>query len=174
MKVYLVTPKYDEFKSYDLKNPSTENLLAIMCKGKEVNLSKPLEIVTDEEDIGLNEADFGLINIGSIVLTEHVIDTFGEFAKNYGELIPLEYGSRTLMLWNVTNIVDALDEEHSEMNSYGGVDEEVFSKEKIGTSKIFKIKEDNFTNIYCTGVFKQMVEENAFSGLVFEEIDVVD
>lgn len=176
MKVYVLAPLYDQYKSFLAKDDglATEQYESLRCKGKPIKWPTPLAIVGDEEDIGIPEADIGFINIGSIVLAETSYTLLKDITEQYGQLLPLNFEGRNLWLWNVTNIVDALDSKKSDFNSYGGVVNAVFSAEKIGKSMAFKIKEDNFTNIYCTDQFVQFIKEHKLTGLDFDEFDVIE
>jgi hypothetical protein len=175
MKIYALAPLYDQYKSFLAKDNdiAAERYESLRCKGKPINWPAPLTIVGDEEDVGIPEADIGFINIGSIVLAETSYALLKNVVAQYGQLLPLNLDGRSLWLWNVTNIVDALDSKKSEFNSYGGVVSPIFSGEKIGQSIAFKIKEDNFTNIYCTDQFVKLVKQNELTGLDFDEFDVV-
>lgn len=173
MKIYALAPLYDQYKSFLAKNDdlAAEEYGSLRCKGKPINWPAPLAIIGDDEDVGIPEADIGFINIGSIVLAESSYALLKDIAEKYGQLLPLNFEERNLWLWNVTNTVDALNNNRSEFNSYGGVVKPFFSAEKIGDSMVFKIKEDNFTNIYCTDRFVQLIKENSFTGLDFDEFE---
>lgn len=176
MKIYALAPLYDQYKSF---LPKDENLAAeqyesIRCKGKPIKWSAPLEVVGDDEDVGIPEADIGFINIGSIVLADAAYLVLKNIAEQYGQLLPLKYEGRSLWLWNVTHVIDALDADKSQFNSYGGVVNPVFSAEKIGSALVFKMKEDNFTNIYCSDSFVKLIKANSFTGLEFDEFEPID
>lgn len=174
MKVYAVQPKYDEYKGYLVKDTDTARKLygSARCKGQPLPWPEPLEIVADEEDTGIPEADIGMLSIGSLVLTEKAFDTLKVVTEQYGQLLPLQYGSRTLWLWNITNVPGALEDERTTFNDFGGVAEPVFSAHKVAENAIFKLREDNFSGIYCTDTFRELVESHNFSGIEFEEMQM--
>lgn len=174
MKVYAIQPKYDEYKGYLVKDElkARAQYGSARCKGQPLDWPAPLEIVADEEDIGIPEADIGLLTIGSLVLTEGAHTALKEVAEQYGQLLPLQYGARTLWLWNITNAPGALDKERSTFNDFGGVTNPVFSAAKMADNTVFKLQEDNFTGIYCNDIFRELIESHNFSGLEFEELDV--
>lgn len=171
MKIFSIISKYDEYKSYVPKdwNEATNHFSSLRCKGKKMEWPKPLEIIGDNEDTGMPEPDIGIINIGSLVLSTGALIYLRKIVSKYGQLLPLNYGDQKMYLWNITNIIDALDKEKSEMNDFGGVSKITFSKKKILDSKIFKIREDNATNIFCTQEFVDIVLGNNLSGIEFEE-----
>lgn len=175
MKVYAIQPRYDEFKGYLVKDPQVARAqyASARCKGQPLPWPAPLEILADEEDTGIPEADIGMLSSGSLVLTEGAYATLKPVAETYGQLLPLQYGDRTLWLWNITNVPGALDRERSAFNDFGGVAQPVFSAAQIADNAVFKLEEDNFSGIYCTDTFRELVESHQFSGLAFEELDVV-
>ncbi|MCX2780865.1 hypothetical protein OQJ46_14905 [Microbulbifer thermotolerans] len=174
MKAYIIQPKYDEYKSYLVKNEelSREHYSSTRCKGQALDWPEPLEIIADEEDSGIPEADIGLLSVGSLVFTEGVYIELRNEALKYGQLLPLKYGKRTLWLWNVTNVCNALNIEKSELNSFGGVTKPVLNASTVNENMVFKLREDNYTGIYCNDTFRNLVEHNKFSGIEFEELDV--
>lgn len=171
MKIFSITPQYDAYKSFVPKDPDSG--FSIRCKGKVLDWPGALEVVSDEDDVGVPEADFSLLNIGSIVLSEGVFEKLAAVAEEFGQVLPLKYGDRQLYLWNVTNVIDCLDKEKSRMNEFGGVTEPVFRSIAIPALSVFKIREDNYTGIFCTDKFIDLVDQDGFTGLVREEFDVV-
>jgi hypothetical protein len=141
----------------------------LRCKGLNISWPEPLKITGDEEDAGIPEPDIGLLNIGSLVFSESAIKNIREVLREFGQLLPLVYNGRAFYLWNVTNVLSALDTNESEFNEYGGVSKAVFSEKTIPHCSAFKIKEDNATNIFCTEDFANLIKENNLSGVDFEE-----
>lgn len=175
MKIYALAPLYDQYKSLLAKDDdlAAEQYESLRCKGKHIKWPAPLAVVGDEDGVGIPEADIGFINIGSIVLTDAAYLVLKNIAEQYGQLLPLSYEGRSLWLWNVTHVIDALDSDKSQFNSYGGVVNPIFSTEKIGSSLVFKMKEDNFTNIYCTESLVKLIKTNNFTGLEFDEFELI-
>lgn len=171
----MLSPLYDKYKNFLVKDEglAAEKYKSLRCKGKPINWPAPLAVVGDEEDVGIPEGDIGFINIGSIVLSETSYLLLKSIVEQYGQLLPLNYEGRSLWLWNVTHIIDALDADKSQFNSYGGVVNPIFSAKKIGSSMAFKIKEDNFTNIYCTESLVKLIKTNNFNGLEFDEFELI-
>lgn len=171
MKVYSITPKYDEFKSFVPKDwdEAITHYSSLRCKGSELSWPKPLQVVGDEEDVGIPEPDIGLLNIGSLVFSDSAIENIRGALEKHGQLLPLMYNKRTFYLWNITNVLNALNPNESEFNDHGGVSKAVFSKNAIPRCSVFKIKEDNATSIFCTEDFANMIKENNLSGVDFEE-----
>lgn len=172
----MFSPLYDKHKSFLAKDEdlAAEQYESLRCKGKPIKWPAPLSVVGDEDNVGIPEADIGFINIGSIVLTNAAYLVMKDIAEQYGQLLPLSYEGRSLWLWNVTHVIGALDYDKSEFNSYGGVVTPIFSAKKIGSSMAFKIKEDNFTNIYCTDSLVELIKTKGFTGLEFDEFDLVE
>ncbi|QIL88959.1 hypothetical protein GNX18_03650 [Microbulbifer sp. SH-1] len=121
---------------------------------------------------GATEADIGILTFCSLVLTEGAWSELKEIAERYGHLLPWQYGERRLWLWNVTNVANVLDRDRSSFNHFGGVSHPVFTADKLTDNPVFKLREDNYTAIYCTYTFRQLIENHNFTGLEFEALDV--
>ncbi len=144
--------------------------ISLRCKGKPLGWQQPLEIVIDEEDIGMPEADISILNVGSFVILSSTFDELlSEFKSNF-ELLPLTLDGRDYYLCNVVNVVDCLDKEKSKFNQFGGVSQVVFDVSKLPDNGFFKILEDNCTTIFCTEQVKDVFTKNSLSGVEFDSV----
>lgn len=172
MNVYVIEPLYDQFTSYVPVDShiASSQYSSLRCKGEPLNWPSPLPIKVEEEDLGMPEADIGFINIGSLVLSEAANKALADISASCGELLPLTLADRRLWLWNVTTVVDALDKAESVFNSHGGVTAPVFSRAALANVQVFKIREDNFSNIYCTDAVARLIEQHQLSGIELSEL----
>lgn len=162
-KVFSIQANYDGYKSFVLSDPE----VTLRCKGKPLNWTTPQPIEVDEDDVGVPEADISLVNIGSFVIFEQVYkDVFHKYDRSC-EFLPLTRDGKKYFAANVITVIDCLDKS-SNFNEYGGVTKAVFDLSKIPTEALFKIKEDNFTTIFCTDETRQAIIEAGLTGAEFE------
>lgn len=144
---------------------SIETHGSLLSKGKELEWPHSLEVLLEEE---CELKDFSFIQSGSLVISNNVKIMIGEELEKYGQLLAITYNNEPFWLWNVTQSLDALDHGQSSFNRYGGVSRPVFKKDLSDKILAFKIKEDNFSTIFCNSRLKDLVEANNFSGVSFE------
>ncbi|AFU98420.2 imm11 family protein [Simiduia agarivorans] len=169
-KIYSIQANYDGYKSFVLSNDET----TLRCKGKPLNWSEPQPIETDEEDVGVPEADISLLNIGSIVINENIKKEYFDVYQDYCEFLPLDNDGKRYFAVNVINVLDCLDMNKSRFNKHGGIIDPVFDLAKIPDNAIFKIKEDNYTNIYCTEAVASKISDARLTGAMIEAFDTND
>jgi hypothetical protein len=173
IQIYSFQVDYDNFKSFVPSELSSQENVSTRCKGKPLNWTRPLLIETDEDDVGLPEADISLVNIGSFVVSESLHSQFFNIYTDSCEFLPLSFGERKLYLVNVIRVIDCLNKTQSKFNEFGGVSEIVFDKEKVPPSGFFKIKEDNFSTIFCAGDVRDLIKNNELTGSDFEAFSVI-
>ena len=88
-----------------------------------------------------------------------------------GELLPIYCGGEKLFLYNVTRVIDALDELNSEIDEYEGVltaiDEYCFFPERLANEVVFKIPQDVTGDTYVTDIFLERVRKAGLRGFDF-------
>jgi hypothetical protein len=136
---------YENFKSF-----VPEGSEVIRCKAKPFSFETPINIVADEEDLGMPLADISMLNIGSFVITQDLYEQLKEPAQDTCQFIPLQWTGIRLWLVNVLSVADCLDKENSEFNSFGGVNSVVFNSSKVPIEGFFKVAEDNYTGIFVS------------------------
>ncbi|WP_342351893.1 imm11 family protein [Paenibacillus xylanexedens] len=120
--------------------------------------------------------DFPRIIIGKPAMNANVKKVFEPFVSDEVEFLPLAHDELELYVLNVTNILDCVDWERSDVRrksdgSWAGFDKVVFDFSKIphGTY-MFKIKETATVEVYVTDLFKKVVDEHKFKGLNFSVV----
>ncbi|WHI45955.1 imm11 family protein [Microbulbifer sp. JMSA004] len=151
------TPK-DEVRSIETHG-------SLLSKGKELEWPHSLEVSLEDE---CEIKDFSFIQSGSLVISNNVKVIIGEELEKFGQLLTITYNNKTFWLWNVTQSLDALDHGQSSFNRYGSVSRPVFKKDLPEQILAFKIKEDNFSTIFCNSYLKDLIQANNFNGVSFE------
>jgi len=108
-----------------------------------------------------------------LVLNENAYTQLSEHLKPYGEFLPVMCEGIPYWLLHVTCLtgMDVVDEvqsnRHIEEGGYIDVNRLTFKEERVKNLLLFKTEYNGYKNIYCTELFKQLVERNNLSGLIF-------
>jgi hypothetical protein len=127
----------------------------------------------DEDGQVLAESDFPWLGAHAPVLRRKAVDAVGELFSANGELLPLLCDSAELYVFNVLNVVDALDLERSELaffpnsNRIMRVKRHAFSAERLRGLKIFKVPQLLRHSVYVTEDVVETVRAADLTGVGF-------
>ncbi len=98
-----------------------------------------------------------------------------DFLEPNGELLPITCNGESFFLFNVTRIVDALDEPNCKLERFddGGVmyvDEYAFLKEKLAGETVFKLPQLPLGWVYVTDPFVKRVRAAILKGFEFRHV----
>jgi hypothetical protein len=111
-------------------------------------------------------ADVNTINAPGPVLNAKARDVLGDFLKQFGQLLEVEVDGKVEYYYNVTNVVSALDQEHSRIR-VGYVDKAVFKKSCIPTESAIFVDPAVTSRIFVNDVAKAELEARiAMNGLI--------
>ncbi|AJS61133.1 imm11 family protein [Paenibacillus sp. IHBB 10380] len=175
-------------KVYELKNNNKAMLLAaVEDRNHPINFGfngetkeqiwSPIEVETLYKR---TYKDFPVYRIGKPVISAKVKRAIESFISSEVEFLPLVHKELELYMINVTNILDCVDWERTDVewteeNSFAGFNKLVFDFSKIPEhTYIFKFKELATVAVYVTEEFKELIERNKFKGLDFEFTEVYD
>jgi hypothetical protein len=117
--------------------------------------------------------DFPWLNI-DLIMRRRAVDALCDFMEPYGEFLPLLVDDDVeLFVFNVTQVVDALDEEHSVLERFEDgavmwIDSYVFHEPLIRGVDLFKIPTLSKSLTYVSERFVSAVAEAGLVGLEFE------
>ncbi|MFX3648362.1 MAG: imm11 family protein [Paenibacillus sp.] len=121
-------------------------------------------------------SDFPRLIIGKPIMKKNVKEVFEDHISKEVELLPLIHDELELYVVNVTNILECVDWNRSDVRSYSDGDFAGFNKLVFDFSKIpnntymFKIKETATVEVFVTDLFKEVVDEHKFKGLNFSVV----
>ncbi len=100
------------------------------------------------------------------------VNVLAEFLKPNGELLPIICEGEEYFLFNTTRLVDALDEENSEVDRFDegrimGIDRYAFFKDKLVGETVFKLPQCPIGWVYATDPFVHRVLETGLRGFRF-------
>lgn len=146
MRVYLPKPE-EGFELCHPTDPSQFEWLVTQINGaprRRTWAPVPVEIVHEDEGKRLKRADSPWLGAHALVLRQDVAASISRTLLEWGELLPLRCGEAALAIFNPTQVLDALDEQASDVRRFSNgrvmmVKRYAFRKSVIGASAAFKI-----------------------------------
>lgn len=137
--------------------------------GRVVRDWDPPEMVVlthDENGRPRTYSDFPWFGEDAPIFRTRAVERLAEVALQYGQLLPLGGGA---WLYNVTNVLDALDDECSRIIYFDdgtilAIDEYVFKGNEIGASEIFKLP-IRVSPVFVTSRFVARVHDSGLVGV---------
>ncbi len=98
-----------------------------------------------------------------------------DLLKPSGELLPLRYSVAEYLAYNVTRVIDALDEDSSSIVRFPtgrvmSISKYSFVPDLVGSSAIFKIPQLPKAHVFVTDEFARRVQESRLSGFTFLKV----
>lgn len=129
----------------------------------------------DQNDTEAELADNALLGVVP-VFSARAADALLDLLRPNGELLPLRYARAEYMAYNVTNVVDALDEGQSSITRFvsgGGVQSiqrYVFRPEQVRDLAVFKIPQLPRGFVFVGDVFVNRVKRARLTGFSFRSL----
>jgi hypothetical protein len=138
-------------------------------------------LTEDDEGTPRGYSDFPWYGSHVLILRTEAANGLRETMRPYGEFLPLK-GGDGLELFSATTVLDALDEDQSEIIRFDdgdilNIERYVFRQEAVGNCPIFKLPY-RASNLYMQAGFIDQINDMGFSGIGFklvwsDEIDPV-
>src|SRR5262245_60868431 len=138
-----------------------------------------VEVYSDDGNLELDEGDFvqlaGLVPIFS----GRAAKRLREILKASGEFLALASNAKDYVAFNVTNIIDALNVNHSEIVYFPNgkvldIKRFVLNSEPLYQSVMFKIPQMPLSRVFVTDHFVDSVRDSKLKGFVFKPVEVID
>lgn len=175
MIVYRLEPEDDRFHNFALVEESAGTIFHLFDGTPRGSEWQPLEIMAvDTDDELASLGDHALL--GTIpVFSERAVAALKDVLETHGELLPLIYSRQPYFAFNVTRIVDGLDEERSRVKRFSSgrimsVDEFVFTAEHLGGHQIFRIPQLLRAFVFVTDAFVERVRNSNLQGFHFRTV----
>lgn len=175
MSVYRLKPDNDQYHNFALVE---DRHSAIFHRSNGTPMLQdwtPVRITAADTDDELAVlADHALL--GTIpVVSDYAAQALTDILTANGELLPLVYPRRPYFAYNVTNVVDALDEQRSSVIKFSSgrvmsVDRFAFNEGRLLGHTIFKIPQLAHTHVLVTDGFIKRARQARLSGFVFEPL----
>jgi hypothetical protein len=141
----------------------------------------PLKVVrmySDPDKVNRPLGDRAAIDALSdpLVLSRRALDALLPHIGTFGQVLPLDFDECEYSLFNITNVIDALDETASEVWRFpssgriGDVTCYVFKPEAVRDQWIFKIPQRSKGFAFVTDRFVELVHQAGLTGFGFEPL----
>lgn len=135
----------------------------------------PLPEVTIEWDptaLRFPKGDYPALDANTPVFTRKAVTALADLLEANGELIPISVSGEEHYLFNVTRVIDALDESRCRAVRFDDgrimyVKVHYFFAEEIGDAPIFKIPQTVDSDVFVTDEFVTRVESARLKGFEF-------
>jgi hypothetical protein len=173
MKVYELNADSDHYESLILTAGDLFEF-ARRFNGKPMLLPwTDVTIGIDPDPRSLPLGDFPSLIPGVPVFSPKAVAALRDMLVGNGEILPITIDGEQYFLYNVTRIVDALDEENSEISRFEGssrvldIDEYAFLPRKLSGKVIFKIPQLVDGWVFVTDLFVKRVQSAGLKGFWF-------
>jgi hypothetical protein len=178
MKIWLLQEDVNNFEHLTLLNGSNEEWISFgdMFKGGHLTDNwVPLKLKLISHDGKLKRGDMPYLSPGKPIFTKNAIESLKEFLEGNAEILPINYDLQELFIINVTNRINAIDYEKSDIK-YGDekrilrVKKYFFDVEKVKNHHIFKVIDQLWGTVFVSDEFRNKVIESGLEGFKFIEV----
>jgi hypothetical protein len=170
MNVYRLGADVNRYQHLVLFDEREEVRLRDMFMGAPMAATwKPplVEILRDVRHRGRPRSDFPAFG-GDPVFSERAIEALRNLLEPSGEILPLRCHEGTYFAYNVTRVVDALDEARSELERFDDgvvmrIVQPVFFPDRVAGETIFKVPQSR-ARVFVTDPFVQRIQERGLVG----------
>lgn len=109
------------------------------------------------------------------VFNSRAVRVLADLLEAGGELLPITCEGEDYFLFNVTLLVDALDEARCEIERFDDgrimdIESHFFVEKKLTGAVVFKLPQDPLGGVYVTDVFVERVKRNNLKGFKFRHV----
>jgi hypothetical protein len=134
---------------------------------------KPLtvEVIPEEDDPPAS--DFPALALHMPIFSKKATLALKETLDKHGELLPLLCKDGEYYAYNVTRVIDILNEDKSNLVRFPNgrildIKDYSFNSAELGDCPIFKLPQTPLMDVFVTEAFKQKVEESGLTGFTFK------
>jgi hypothetical protein len=167
MKVYELGADSDHFESLLM---TAGDLFEFANRFNGKPMKRPWTDVTIGKDPRrLPKGDFPSLIPGVTVFSQKAVTALRDLLEKNGQILPVSIAGEGYFLYNVTRIVDALDETDSSMDRFDDgrvfyIDDHSFFPHKLAGLSIFKIPQMPDGSVFVTDVFVERVQSAGLKG----------
>jgi hypothetical protein len=173
--IYQLRPDVDRFRWLTLVEEQEFNLLHDLPDGPTTGSWRPLaaEWIADDLNSGKPTSDFPTLG-STPVFSQRAVDALIDVLVPHGELLPLRVPDGSFYIYNATHVIDALDEERSELVRFSSgrvmhVASYAFKTDVVQGEAIFKVPQLRGT-VFVSNGFSQRIREADLSGFALRPL----
>ena len=175
MKVFLLDADVNRYEMLTYSNQEdSKRIMDWFCGEPIGDRWTPLkvEVLRDDENKDRPSSDFPGAGASKPTFSSRALEALQDMLDSNGETLPLDCKDGEYWMFNVTRVVDALDEKNCEVKRFsdGGVmrvERYSFKPERIQGLAIFKILQFPCSDIYVTDLFVERVKAAGLTGFKF-------
>jgi hypothetical protein len=177
--IFELRPDVQRFQWLTLVNEQEFQVLHDLPNGPVGATWRPLAAEWIEDDLNSGKPRSDFPTLGSIpVFSRRAVDALLDLLIPNGELLPLQCATGLYYIYNVTHVVDALDEERSELVRFsdGGVMRVVSYAFKSGAVRgetVFKVPQLRGT-VFASDVFSRRIHDAELTGFELRPLSTMD
>ncbi|SRR5216683_1424390 len=138
---------------------------------------QPVKVEIIQEDRGkkLLESDTPWLGPHALIFRQTVVQAMGSLLREFGELLPLQCDEAELSIFNVTRLLDALDESASSIVRFGSgrilnIEKYEFRRDIVKGNEIFKIPNLRASPTFIGDRFVELWKTAGLRGLDFKKV----
>jgi len=138
---------------------------------------KPIQmrIIREDEGESLAPSDSPWLGSWALIFRSSVLNALGPVLERYGELLPLSCPDADLWIYNPTVVIDALDEESSDLDRFSDgrimmIHRHVFRPDVVAGNEIFKLPALRASETFVSHRFVDRWRAAGLKGLAFERV----
>jgi len=166
----------DDYELCHPVNSSDFSTIREMCDGTPRAGTWPVPPMHVYRDGGRMDVDAPWLGSHVLILRPRAVAALGKVLRDYGELLPVPCDNAEVALFNVTHILEALDEAASTIARFRNsdrimeIEHYAFRESVIGDSIIFKIPCHQSSSIFLTEAFIDLWRSAGLTGLDFTPV----
>ncbi len=126
----------------------------------------------DPDMLSKLKGDYPSLIPGVPVFSRAAVAVLRDLLEGVGEILPVKIAGEEYFIYNLTRIIDALDESHSVLSRFDDgrvfyIDEHFFFGDKLEDAPLFKIPQMPDSSIFVTDVFVKRVKKAKLKGFWF-------
>ncbi len=175
MQIYELSSDFNRYESFVLSDERDAGAMIDGFRGETmVDVWKPVSIELSAEDNSheMPSSDFPLLHAVVPVFSRRAVEALRDLLEPNGELLPLASGEGEYFAFNITRIVDALDEANSKVKRFSSgrvmiVEQHEFLIERVVGLTVFKIPQLARSHEFVTDAFVERVNQRRLTGFDF-------
>jgi hypothetical protein len=178
LKVYILAADANRYQNLTWSNEQTRRQMWERFRGVPIGHSweSPLvEVVRDaKQNKDLLPGDFPSLGGHAPTFSQNAVEVLGDFLSEAGQVLPLRSDEGVYFVVNVTKVVDALDEEASEIKRFPDgrimrIVRHQFKPDRLHGIAMFKLPQAPQMYTYVTDQFVERVRDAGLTGFQFRE-----
>lgn len=179
MNVYLLAADANHYQNLALAREENWQRLLDWFDGNPIGSSwRPVAVHVlrdDRANRDLPPSDFPALSAGIPVFSGRALRALEDLLGENGEILPLTSEDGNYSAYNVTRLIDALDEQHSQLKQFrdGSIMDIVdhqFRPERLVGATVFKLPQVARMQVYVTDDFVSRVKAAGLSGFDFRRV----